>query len=253
MILVPERLRRLSARVKLWLCITPIFLTCAMDCWAGYSLTIGKSVDPIAEISSRVLAKAYERIGIDVTFTDLPAERSLMEANDGQLDGDVNRIIGIEKAYPNLIRVPVAVNSMEQVVFTKQHDFTVDGWESLRPYRIAIRIGTKVAEYGTAGMNVAAFPTFDQVFTLLSQDRYDVAVAATVTGLYYVKKLELKDVRLLLPPLAKTDLYHYLHKKNGYLLTAISNALYDMQQDGEISRERELAIKELLQTNAPAE
>ena len=46
----------------------------------------------------------------------------------------------------NLMMISVPVNFLDGVVFTKNHHFPVTGWESLKPYSIAIRIGTKFAE-----------------------------------------------------------------------------------------------------------
>ncbi len=64
--------------------------------------------DHIANISEIVLRKAYERIGVKIDTHYFPAERALYMSNSGLVDGEVNRIIGLEKKYPNLIRVPVA-------------------------------------------------------------------------------------------------------------------------------------------------
>lgn len=216
-----------------------------VDVHANEPLVLGKPVDPIAEISSRVLEEAYNRIGIQVEFRQLPAERSLVQSDQGLLDGEVNRIKGIETAYPNLIRIPVPVNTVEQSVFSAKHDFPVIGWASLKPYSIAIRIGTKVVEYNTRGMDVAAFPTYDKVFTLLSMGRYDVAVAASVTGLFYIKKHNLKTIKRLSPPLTKHPLYHYIHRKNEHLIPQITAVLKNMQQDGRILQARDRFIAEL--------
>lgn len=140
--------------------------------------------------------------------------------------------------------IPIPINSVEHVIFSKKHDFPANGWQSLKPYGIAIRIGTKVAEYGTAGMNVTAFPNYDKVFTLVAQERYDICISSVVTGWYYIKKYNLKGLKILAPPLREYQLYHYLHVKNKALVPKISHSLQQMQQDGEITRERALAIDE---------
>ena len=212
---------------------------------AGDVLNIGKPVDPIADISSRILTKAYQRINLEINFIELPAERSLFKSNQGSLDGEVNRIKGINKKYTNLIMVPIPINSVEHVVFSKKHNFSVNGWESLKPFSIAIRIGTKVAEYGTAGMNVTAFPTYDKVFMLVAQERYDICISSVVTGLYYIKKHNLEGMKTLKPPLREYQLFHYLHLKNKALVPKISHSLEQMQQNGEIARERALVIDDL--------
>jgi hypothetical protein len=215
--------------------------TCAAD-----RLVLGKPVDTVATISSRVLERAYRQIGISIRFEALPAERSLLNANQGSLDGDVNRVAGIEKKYANLLMVPVPVNTVEHIVVTKNHHFSVDGWGSLKPYSIAIRIGTKVVESGTAGLNVTAFPTYEKIFNLLDQDRYQISVVSRITAMDYINRYRLKDLRVMEPPLTRLPLYHYLHKKHLKIVEKITRSLQGMLQEGVIARERELVIQKLL-------
>lgn len=233
--------------------LVAMILFSSIHSYAGDILNLGKPADPIADISSRVLTKAYQRIGLKINFIELPAERSLLKSNEGSLDGEVNRIIGMEKIYTNLILIPIPINSFVGVAFSKNHNFSVDGWDSLRPYSIAIRIGSKFAEYGTRDMNVTTFPTYDKVFELVSQDRYDICIASVVTGLFYIKKNGLKGIKVLDPPLTNFKLYHYLHKKNKNWVAGISRSLQQMQQEGEISREREVVINELFESNMQIE
>ncbi len=63
----------------------------------------------------------------------------------------------------------------------------MNGWESLKPYSIAIRIGTKFAETGTKGMNVKKFPTNDMIFRLVSKNLYDICITSRVIGKEKIK------------------------------------------------------------------
>ena len=231
--------------------LVAMILFSSIHSYAGDILNLGKPADPVAGISSRVLTKAYQRIGVKINFIELPAERSLLKSNEGSLDGEVNRIIGMEEMYPNLIMIPIPINSFVGVAFSKSHHFSVNGWESLQPYSIAIRIGSKFAEYGTRGMNVTTFATYDKVFELIAQERYDICISSVVTGLFFIKKNGLKGIKILEPPLTNFKLYHYLHKKNKNWVPAISSSLQQMQQEGEISKERGSVIKKLFESNMP--
>ena len=213
--------------------------------YAADPLILGKPVDTVAKISSRVLEHAYGQIGIPIRFAELPAERSLLKANEGSLDGDVNRVAGIEKKYANLVMIPVPINTVEHVVVTKNHEFTVDGWERLKPYSIAIRIGTKAVESGTAGLNVTAFPAYEKIFKLVAQDRYEISVVGRITAMEYINRYRLKELKVLEPPLTRLPLYHYLHKKHLNIVEKITRSLQTMLQDGSIARERELFIENL--------
>ena len=211
-------------------------------------LHLGKPDDPESEISSRVLVEAYSRLGIEINPQKMPAQRSLNESNAGNLDGEVNRIAGIQKAYPNLVRVPVAVNLFEAVVFSKRQRFTTSGKESLQPYTIAIRIGSKYAEELTEGLNVTKFPDFEKVFALLAEERYDIGIASRITGLHQIKEQALRGIVALEPPLAVFELYHYLHRKHRRLVPRITRELDKMREDGSIDRIRARYIDGLLKS-----
>lgn len=231
--------------MKTIIIVASFILLLSSSSYANDVLKIGQPVDPISDISARVLVKAYQRIGIEIKPIELPAERSLINSNNGSLDGEVNRIKGIDRKYKNLLMVPIPVNSFEGVVFTKNYSFSVEGWGSLKPYTIAIRTGAKFAEKGTSGMRVYKFTTYDKVFELIAKDRYDVCVSSRVVGFYQINKQNLVGIRVLEPPLERFHLYHYLHKKHKELVPKISASLKRMAAEGAILRERENYIIEM--------
>jgi hypothetical protein len=49
-----------------------------------------------------IAKEAFSRIGVEIELPYLPTERSISAANDGLHDGELNRIAGMEKIYPNL-------------------------------------------------------------------------------------------------------------------------------------------------------
>ncbi|MCP4352592.1 MAG: transporter substrate-binding domain-containing protein [Desulfobacterales bacterium] len=226
------------------LIITSVF---AMNL-SGYAqddLVFSKPDDPVANISEEILKEAYQKIGIRISTTTFPAERAIRMSNSGRRDGEVNRVKGLDERYPSLVMVPVEINILEGVVFTTNVSFPVTGWESLRPYNIGIRIGTKFAETGTAGMDVDKVPKNIQLFKKLSAGRNDIVVTSRLEGLWEIKKLGLKNIRILEPPLMKLSLYHYLHKKHIKLVPEIEKILKKMKQEGRILTIRKNFISKL--------
>ena len=188
----------------------------------------------IAEITSLILRQAYKQIGIGLTITYLPAQRALIESNEGIVDGEVHRILGIEKKYPNLIRIPVSIWHMKGVVFTKNVTFEVKGWQSLEPYRIGTLRGVKFVENNTQGMNRLRVRDYTQLFLMLADNRLDIVVLAQLSGLKALKATKAEGIRILSPPLTVLKLYHYLHRKNLHLIPEITKALKEMEQQGKI-------------------
>jgi polar amino acid transport system substrate-binding protein len=210
-------------------------------------LNFARPIGPSAELCLRVLTEAYQRTGITIRGTGLPAERSLVESNKGTYDGEVTRVRGIETSYPNLIPVPVPLTRAEGLAFTKKLAIVVDGWESLKPYSIIIRRGLKFAEKGTQGMNVTLVTTYAECFKLVSRGRYDLTVCDRLAGYHFIKKYGYSELKAQDPPVTTFNLYHYLHKKHAPLVPVITAVLSQMQAEGRLKEIRAEYIETLLQ------
>jgi polar amino acid transport system substrate-binding protein len=139
--------------VKALLALVASFIIYTNPSYAKNVIELSCPKDYLTEMSARVLTEAYRRIGITIKLRIVPAERSLYQSNSGDTDGEVGRIHGIENTYTNLIKVPTPVSYFEVMAFTKNLKFQVNGWESLKPYRIVARRGIKYAEKNTENMN----------------------------------------------------------------------------------------------------
>lgn len=111
----------------------------------------------IAFGAERVIKKALLNIGIQMELKRFPAERSLSLANDGTVDGEIIRIGTLSKQYPNLLLIPVSIATGHVVVFTKDTDFVINGWDSLKPYRVGIMKGMKAVENNSKGIRSEQF------------------------------------------------------------------------------------------------
>ncbi len=185
----------------------------------------------------RVAGEAFRRCGIELKQVRLPAERALRNANAGIDDGDLVRIAGMEKIYPNLVRVPERIMEMHFTAFSRHRDIRTDSWSGLRSYRVGIIKGWKIYERSLRGI---AVPTLvddaDQLFNLLERDRVDVVLYARWLGEQQLRDRGLKDGRALEPPLAIRDMFIYLHKKHAGLVDKLAAALRSVKADGTYQR-----------------
>lgn len=180
-----------------------------------------------------IVKKAFRRAGHGLELIKLPAERGLKNANEGIDDGDLIRIAGIEKAYPNLVRVPEKVYVMEFVAFAKDARVVIKDWRGLRPYSVAFTKGWKIIESNVPeGTIVTLAHDANQLFELLQKDRADVVIYSRIMGLDLIKKLGMHGVRDLAPPLARRDMFIYLHRKHDSLAPRIAKALADLKAEG---------------------
>lgn len=213
-----------------------------------FQLSTMMNEDPVTVVSKAVMTEAYHRLGITIHAESMPAERAMISANSGVVEGELYRRDGMEKIYPNLVMIPVPIYFYELRVFSKGKSFTVNGWDSLRPYSIGIVTGVKVVEAATQGMSVESVATMEQAFTKLEKGRTDIVVSNGSSGLYIIKLLGLKGISELSPALDKFPVYHYLHKKNQHLVPKLTAVLEGMQLDGTILKlQRETLEKLALQ------
>ncbi|QID18625.1 transporter substrate-binding domain-containing protein [Nitrogeniibacter mangrovi] len=198
----------------------------------------------LMQISERVLQEAYRQIGLSFELEAYPGARSLRYAEAGFVDGEVARLGGLEKTHPTLLRVPVAINRLEAVAFTRDVQLSVHGWPSLKPYRVGIRRGVPFAERAAKryGLDSQIADSVEQLFRLLDAGRVDVVVVSRLNGLEALDALGDTGVQALSPPVDSFPLFHYLHARHRDLLPAITAALRKMDGTGRIRQIRETFI-----------
>lgn len=192
--------------------------------------------DPATAIAEQVMREAYRRLGINLTVHKLPGERTLVHANDGKMDGELYRKLGMEREYPNLVIIPVPLQTYEIVIFTRGTSFVVGGWDSLRPYTLGFMRGIKIVQENTQGMRVEAVPTMQQAFEKMMMGRTDLVLGNRLSGTAVIKSMNLEGITVLEPPLASFPVYHYLHKRHEALVPELTRVLRQMQTDKSIER-----------------
>ncbi|MDD3311355.1 transporter substrate-binding domain-containing protein [Pseudodesulfovibrio sp.] len=197
----------------------------------------------MSRLFGRILKEAYARLGYEAAFLEVPAERALVMANQGRVDGEAGRVPVIEPRCPNLIRVPTSLYTNRVVAFVRKDGVPyVASWGALAQYRIGAVLGYKFVDKMTMNMNRTLVSDYAKLFNMLTNCRIDVAVVEYLDVLPSLRSLDLKAIRLLQPPLAFNPMYHYLHKRHADLVPRLDRVLRDMQREGrmvQIQREME--------------
>lgn len=181
----------------------------------------------------RILTEAFNRIGVKIEITHLPAERSLKNANMGITDGDFVRISGLEKLYPNLVRVPEKIIDFEFVAFSKEHDIKIVDWESCKPFHVGIVRGWKILENNLAEVaSLTRVKNQKLLFKLLERNRVDLIVYSRLEGYEVMRQLGMKHIKVFEPPLAVREMFLYLNKKHKSLIPQVDQALKGLKRDG---------------------
>lgn len=195
----------------------------------------------------QLIAAVFREVGVEAELLIYPTatERGMLNANEGVDDGLAMRIAGLEKQYPSLIRVPEEVAVNDFVAITTQHRFPTPNWEALSPYVVSYIIGWKVFEaHVPKGKELTLVRDAEQLFTLLDKGRADVALYERWQGLATTRAMGLK-VQVMEPPLVRTRMYIYLHKKHAALVPRVAEALVKLKKNGTYQRLHDATLKPL--------
>ncbi len=191
----------------------------------------------------RILVEAFRRIGIKAEVVYTATAKSLQDVNAGIMDGEINRIAGMETQFPNLRRILEPNMTMDFVAFSSQ-PITVTGWESLRGLEVGLVKGWKILEDNTKGFpHVTTLPTETELFTMLHKDRIDIALYDKLTGYVVLKNLGYGNISHLEPPLAQREMFLYVHKKHEAIMEKIAVSLKAMKLDGTYDRIKAEVLK----------
>lgn len=175
------------------------------------------------------IKKAFKGIDLQVDIVQNPVERSITDANSGLYDGEFIRVSGLSNVYPNLIQVPAKIFNFEFVAFTKNKSIRVDGWSSLKPYRVGIVTGWKILEKNISNVRERSdLSNPESLFKMLDSDRIDVAVYSNFLGSMLIKKLNLKNILVKKPSLATKPMFLYLHKKHKKIIPSLTKKIREL-------------------------
>lgn len=194
----------------------------------------------------QIIKTAFSRLGLSASVIKLPSQRALSNANRGIDDGDILRVKGINKRYPNLVPIPEKMMDFQFVAFTHRNDIKIQDWASLKPYQIGLITGWKILENNTEGFQVTKVENATHLFNLLAKKRVDLVLYERLEGLALLKTLKMDNITMLEPPLAQREMFTYLHKKHAQLAEQLAVVIREMKQDGSYQHLKEVAFDAFL-------
>ena len=197
-------------------------------------------------IGSAIIKAAMAKIGIELTFVDLPAKRALLTSISGEADAELQRIYEVGQQNSSLIRVPTSYTYIDAVAFALTPNIKIDGWNSLKAYTVTRANGALFAESGLKGHDQVVIAADNEaVFKILKIERAELGISTLHYGKFITNKLGIK-VFPLKPILERIPLYFYLHKKNAHLVKRIDAVFSEMKASGELERIRSIHFERTL-------
>ena len=214
---------------------------------AGEVLTIGRQVDASAssDVSERVMTEALARAGIGVVFKRLPLPRSIEEANEGTIDGDLQRVADVSAAYPNLVVVPTAINRIDVAVYGASPSIADKTRAEVHKLRIAVTRGSVGLVRLTQGMTVVNASTRDAAIEMMVNGRADITMGAYIDIQPRIRDGALKGLYVWPYVWFSGPMYFTLNRRHEALVPRINAVLQRMAQDGVIDRYYEEGLRSL--------
>jgi polar amino acid transport system substrate-binding protein len=230
-------------------CVVACFAACLLlpagsQAAAPMTIAVIENGRAFEMVARQVLEEAYRRAGVPLSFKEVPALRALAESAGGQADGELQRIGGLARSYPQLVQVNVPINYFDAVVLTRTARFTPNGWASLRPYTIGYHRGIVAFERGTAGMKTDTAPNNELLLRKLIGGRTDVAVMTDIEARQLLAEFKDNSILILSPPLERVQLYHYVQARHRLLAHRLETVLKAMQAEGVIAEIRSRTLAE---------
>jgi polar amino acid transport system substrate-binding protein len=181
----------------------------------------------------------FTRLGLKPEIHTVPAERGLINLNQGIDDAILSRVAGLEKIYPNIVRINEVANQRKYIAFSRK-DITINGWADLKNFDVAHINGWKIFDRHISDYKSSITVRGpEQLFYLLDKDRVDVVLYGLAAGQWMIKKLGIENVHPVYPPLAHRDKFFYVHKKHSGLIPGANEILRQMKQDGTYQKFRQ--------------
>ncbi|MGJ8691751.1 MAG: hypothetical protein ACSHW0_04660 [Thalassotalea sp.] len=186
--------------------------------------------------AQNALKIAYAELDREVTFLTLPSKRALKYANEGKADGEMIRVHGVEKDYPNLVKIPVPICEVDSVMIANEK-VNISTYEDIKKYRLGITIGFVDHENLVKQYNIKAVKVVKNeiLIKMILRDRVDVIFLTKSDAEKLIKSSKKVNLKILAGLSRQLFLYHYLHKNHQTLIPKITEQLTLMQLNKQLN------------------
>lgn len=204
-----------------------------------------------AHVLSLICAEAFQQLNMDVEVRLYPPLRGALEAEAGNVDGEVGRAYTYIDTHPHLIRVEQALISFRVAAFTRIPGLRITGWDSLRgtAYRVEYRSG-----YSTFKARLEQTLPLQQISSVVDSKigvqnvalgRTDVFIDLEENVQLQLDRLQSRYAQVYNAGLVQdTPVYIYLHKRHAALAPRLAEILSKMKASGAINRHIATALSE---------
>ena len=188
-------------------------------------------------IAVKLIDTISQKTGDDfvIKYAPMPRLRNEVKKDNSDYAGFPVMMAGFEKLNVNLIKVAEPFIKTPYVAVA-QKELPVDGWESLKPYKLTHLRGSKIVEFNLNKTGLKSHPinNVTQALKFVLGGRADIFIIAPLLVMKELQKPQFKDtgLRILKPPIAVFDIYTYFFKEYEEIAERYNKALKEMKADG---------------------
>lgn len=176
-----------------------------------------------------LLEKAYKKIGYDAVFINMPAVRSMHDANEGiHADAEMIRTNYVIGKMNNSIKIPVPMGEIKFCAVVKETDIKIEKWEDFNNYPVAVIKGYVITENNISGPNVLKVENTEQALAMLQNGRVKAAALIESEATFLIQLLGYDNLKVLEPAVEKIKVYHFINKKFQNIVPQLTEAFREL-------------------------
>lgn len=189
---------------------------------------------PVGDAVTEILEEAYQQLGISLRYVEMPRNRSLVEANNGRIAGELGRLPDLEADFPNLQRVPFELFAFETVLVADRRDCGLCRLDQVSNLAFISGMQTVLQALEAAKFSKPTVQALDinQLHLMFTNQR----VQAILLNDFEARQLGYYDSpNLIVTPIRQQLGYHYLNRQHAHLIEPLNDVLETMHESGRIS------------------
>lgn len=194
---------------------------------------------------------AFARLGYRLDYQGVPGARARLQAEAGQVDGEIHRPYEYQQQTRSMVRVEESHFDVSYEAYVIRDDLHFANWQALGQsgLHIEYRRGAKRAEkaltQAEAPTRLSDVTSTEQGLRKLAKGRVDVFIEQPLVAQHQLEKLRTEGAEYLLIHSAGTvdtlPTYAYLNRRHAKLASQLASVLRAMKRDGLIEQYHQLA------------
>lgn len=198
----------------------------------GQDLVLYIIRDTPAHVESwNTVQAAARRAGIGVSLRALPAQRGMLMASRGEVDGAIGRSMLAARDFPSLVAVPEPVFLWAPSAYSYQRLDVRAGWQALRGHTLCVRRGYTLTEERTRQLQRRRLETDASLLRMLRRGGCNVAILDRHNQEARAALAADPALLRLHPPLEEVPLFLFLHERHAALVPRLAEALRQLKRE----------------------